>query len=351
MIEPFLSRSARVRGLLIGTAVGDALGLPMEGIGPLRLKRLFPGPPRHRLVGPWGMVSDDTDHALMTAQALLAHPDDVKAFARSLAGKLKVWLLGLPAGIGMATLRSTGRLWLGFSPEKSGVHSAGNGPAMRAPVIGAAFADDPERLEAFVLASTRMTHRHERADTAALAVAHAAAAAVQGSVAPEAFLTRLEALSPDDTEWQRHVRQMQIAWEAQESVMDLAVRLGLQRGVTGYSYHTVPIALYAWLRHLGDFAGTLEAVIAQGGDTDSVAAIAGALAGATVGEAGIPADWQTGIWDWPRGPAVWTEIADRLATRSTAGPVAYRWPALFPRNLLFGAVVLLHGFRRLAPPY
>lgn len=349
--EVSLTRAERIRGLLSGTAVGDALGLPMEGIGPLRLKRLFPGPLRQRLVGNVGMVSDDTDHAIMAAQALLAHPDDPRAFGRALASKLRVWLLGLPAGIGMATLRSTCRLWLGFSPERSGVDSAGNGPAMRAPVIGAAFADDPERLAAFVEVSTRLTHRHDRARTAALAVAHAAGWAVSGPVSPERVLERLAGLGPDDAEWQRIFKQMLIAWETQESLSELAVRLGLERGVTGYSYHTVPVALYAWLRHLGDFEATLSGVIALGGDTDSVAAIAGALAGAVVGEAGIPAEWRDAIWDWPRGPGLWRELADRLAALPGAGPVDYPWPALFPRNLVFLAVVVAHGFRRLAPPY
>ena len=52
------------------------------------------------------MISDDTEHTLFVAQALLAHPNDPAAFQRCLAWKLRLWLLGLPAGIGFATLRS-----------------------------------------------------------------------------------------------------------------------------------------------------------------------------------------------------------------------------------------------------
>src|SRR5690606_20341428 len=120
--------------------------------------RLYPGRLRQRLIARRGMLSDDTEHACMTAQALLAAGDDVSVFARALAWKLRWWLLALPPAIGLGTLRSLMRLWIGFSPARSGVRSAGNGAMMRAPIIGAWF-DDPDRIAAFVEASTSITHR------------------------------------------------------------------------------------------------------------------------------------------------------------------------------------------------
>ncbi len=136
---------------------------------------------------------------------------------------------------------------------------------------------------------------------------------------------------------------------------DFAISLGLANGVTGYIYHTVPVAAYAWLRHYGDFRATVEAALDCGGDTDTVGAIAGALAGATVGEAGIPEPWLRGIIDWPRSVRLLRTVADRLADQlrigSPLGEVSYFWPAVLPRNLFFLLVVLVHGFRRLAPPY
>src|SRR6185436_14806633 len=114
---------------LLGCAVGDSIGLPREGLSPRRAQRLFgSGPLTHRLVFGRGMISDDTEHACMTMQALLASNGDVDRFRRSLAWRLRGWLVTLPAGIGWATLRSIVKLWLGFS---GGVSSAGNGPAMR----------------------------------------------------------------------------------------------------------------------------------------------------------------------------------------------------------------------------
>ena len=85
----------RFDGVLLGTAVGDALGLPAEGISRGRIQRMWHGQWRLRFLFGRGMVSDDTEHTLFVAQALLTHPDDVDAFQRCLAWKLRLWLLGL----------------------------------------------------------------------------------------------------------------------------------------------------------------------------------------------------------------------------------------------------------------
>ena len=58
-------------GVLLGTAVGDALGLPAENLSSRRIRRWWKGEWRMRFVFGRGMVSDDTEHTLMVAQALL----------------------------------------------------------------------------------------------------------------------------------------------------------------------------------------------------------------------------------------------------------------------------------------
>ena len=121
------------------------------------------------------MISDDTEHTLFVAQSLMAHPDSSERFAKRLAWCLRGWLLTLPAGIGMATLRSILRLWGGIPPHRSGVYSAGNGPAMRSAPIGAFFPHDPLRLESFLQASTLLTHTDPRALIGARAIARLSA--------------------------------------------------------------------------------------------------------------------------------------------------------------------------------
>lgn len=348
------AREETLIGVLVGTAVGDALGLPMEGLSARRQQRLFPLPLRHRLVGRRGMVSDDTEHTFMLAQSLLESPGDPAAFQRSLARRLRWWLASLPAGVGFATLRAILKLWVGIPPSRSGVFSAGNGPAMRTALLGVYFSDNAERRREFVRASTQITHRDPRAEIAALAVAETAAWMAERRDDANALLQTLVSLS-GLAEWTTIVAKLHTALFSDQLVADFARALGAERGVSGYALQSVPVAICAALRHHDDFPSALTAAIACGGDTDTVGAIVGALVGARVGVAGIPASWRDGIAEWPRSLALLSRVGARLArqleTPSASGPVSYFWPAIPLRNLAFLTIVLAHGFRRLLPPY
>src|SRR5262249_6017629 len=145
----------------------------------------------------------------------------------------------------------------------------------------------------FVRAATRITHTDPRAEEGALAVALAAAygttnalATIRRKVAGGELLRALDAV-------ESHLER---GAEARE----LAESMGLARGITGYVNHTVPVALYCWLRYAGDYRRTVEEAIALGGDSDTTGAIAGAMAGATLGTAAIPGDLLDGLAAWPR---------------------------------------------------
>jgi ADP-ribosylglycohydrolase len=291
MSFPFQSH---VAGLLIGTAMGDALGLPSEGLSPERIHRRWKGELEHHFLFGRGMISDDTEHTIFVAQALLAHPDNPAKFQRCLAWKLRLWLLGIPAGIGLATLRSIIKLWLGFSPNQSGIFSAGNGPAMRTAILGAYFHDHPELLRAYVSASTRLTHTDPRAETGALAIAQIVAWDIEHPDDPTGALGMLIKES-NDPEWTALLNKLDAAYHSGLSVGEFAFKLGLNKGVTGYVYHTVPLAIFTWLRHYRDFEAGIEAIISCGGDTDTTGAIAGALLGTSAGVEGIPMTWTEGM--------------------------------------------------------
>ncbi|HVZ43119.1 MAG TPA: ADP-ribosylglycohydrolase family protein [Ramlibacter sp.] len=337
-------------GCLLGTAVGDSLGLPYEGLSARRAARIFPGPPSHHLLPGRGMVSDDTEHACFTARALLLAGDDVEAFGRHLAASLRWWFAGLPAGIGLATLRAIVKSCLGFPPHRSGVFSAGNGPAMRSAVIGVAWGHDLERLKAFVRRSTRITHTDPKAYHGALAVALAAHHA-DSFTSAQAYLTMLEEALAREAAAEFLALAHRAAQSAArgEAVADFASAIGSRGGISGYMLHTVPCVLQVWLRHPRDFESGLAEIVRAGGDTDTAGAIFGGIAGAAVGKEGIPAEWLRAIVEWPRSVG-WIE---RLGAALAAGgpSPAYFVPAVPVRNLLFMLVVLAHGFRRLVPPY
>lgn len=337
-------------------AVGDALGLPYEGLSRRRAARLFGPPDRHRFFLGHGMVSDDTEHACMTVQALIAAGDDVDAFTRQLAKRLRLWLLGVPAGIGFATLRATLKLWLGVSPERSGVFSAGNGPAMRSVILGPAI-DDPSLLRKMVRASTRITHTDPKAEYGALAVALAARMSSEGVTDIDRFVTRLSELLWDEPagELLELIYQIRQSLARGETTEQFAASLGLDRGVSGYMYHTVPVILHAWLRNPTDYRTAVIDSIRCGGDTDTTAAILGGIIGSGVGRSGIPAEWLDRLRDWPLTVAWMEGLATQLfevrSSRTTASPARLPVYGLVPRNLVFATIVLMHGLRRLLPPY
>ncbi|MGN6552855.1 MAG: ADP-ribosylglycohydrolase family protein [Verrucomicrobiota bacterium] len=343
-------------GVLLGTAVGDALGLPAENLSPERIKRRWNGEWRMRLLFGRGMISDDTEHTLMVAQTLLSHPKDAAAFQRSLAWKFRWWFASLPGGVGLATAKACLKLWLGFPASKASVKSAGSGPAMRSAIIGAYFVNERERRREFVMASSRLTHRGWQAETAALAVAECVALAVQNQKQPEPeqVFDVLRELS-DEAEWQKWFSQIESSLATNRSVSEFVRSVGLKRGVSGYSLHVVPVAIYAWLRHPGDLRTAMINTLECGGDTDTAGAILGALMGATIGKQGIPCDWLDNVCDWPRSISFMERVAARLAeqkqTEQPLGAVHYFWLGLVPRNMFFLVAILLHGFRRLAPPY
>jgi ADP-ribosyl-[dinitrogen reductase] hydrolase len=267
-----LTIAQRLEGALIGCAVGDALGLPSEGLSPQRIRRRWRGNWKMRLIFGRGMISDDTEHTFMVASALASHSDDVRSFQRSLAWKLRAWFAALPPGTGMATAKACMKLWLGFGPDRSGVYSAGNGPAMRSAIIGVHFNHSPEKRREFVRASTRLTHTDPKAETAALAVAECAAWSAQNDSEDHCtLLAHLRALSAEP-EWHRAVDLITRHLTLSSSVSEFADAMNLSRGVTGYAFHTVPVAIYSWLRHPSDFRTALVSVLACGGDTDTAGA-------------------------------------------------------------------------------
>lgn len=344
-----------ILGCLLGTAVGDAIGLPCEGLSRKRLGHVYPHIDRHHFILGRGMFSDDTEHTILIAQALIASADKSDAFTSALAWQLRIWFLGIPAGIGMATLKACAKLLVGFSPKRSGVFSAGNGPAMRSAIIGVCHGDRPAKMSELVHASTLITHTDPKAEFGALAVASAAYASSHRHQS-DAFMDRLaDLLGEEGDELLRLVQAAHTSAHRGQSTQLFADSIGQSSGVSGYVYATVPVALHAWFAHPKDYAAAVTSVIACGGDTDTTAAIVGAIVGAGVGKAGIPEDWLNGLAEWPRDVKWIEQLGVRLSSvlqdDAPAKPLAANPPLILLRNIVFLIVVILHGFRRLLPPY
>lgn len=343
-----MNNREKYAGILWGTSVGDSLGLPAEGLSRAKVKqRGWYNNWKQRLILGHGMLSDDTEHTLMVVECLTAHPDDVHAFQGALANKMRGWLLALPSGVGLATARALLKLLVGFPPSKSGVFSAGNGPAMRCAIIGAYFSESSDKIESYVRAATEITHTDPKALVGALAIASCAATPDDRSKCWEALDALIE-IEPND--WPDILNTLKTALANDWSMADYLEQLKLSDGVTGYMYHTVPVVLFAWFKWHDStdmFKTTMTQVLNCGGDTDTTGAIIGALSGAKVGTADIPKEWITKIADWPRGRSlIENHVPSLVKNEAAASP---QWIFCLARNLLFFIIVLSHGLLRLLP--
>ncbi|RYG47761.1 ADP-ribosylglycohydrolase family protein [bacterium] len=295
-----MEREERLKGCLLGTAVGDALGLAREGLTAERGRKMFGPLEKPDLLFGRGMVSDDTELTVLTLQSLQS-ADTPEACASDFARRLRRWVLLIPPGVGLATARAGWRGVFGRRWDRMGVPSAGNGAAMRAAIFGAWFGNDPRR-EAFVLANARVTHTDSRAIEAAIRVA---------------------------------------AWAAGEP---LPVEASIPNNSNGFAPTTMATVAGCLAAHPRDLQAGVRTAIEAGGDTDTIAAIVGGILGARLEPDAVPPDWITSVIEQPRSMN-WMRD---LARGSAKEPIA---PLLFVRNLFLLVVVLFHGFRRLLPPY
>jgi hypothetical protein len=117
----------------------------------------------------------------------------------------------------------------------------------------------------------------------------------------------------------------------------------------------VPAVIHCWLTHQNDFRSAIIDIIHCGGDTDTTAAIVGAIIGASTGLEGIPQEWLDNLWEWPMTKQWMTDLGIQLAHVCKSGiprtPVKFSFYGLILRNLLFLSIVMLHLLRKWFPPY
>lgn len=301
----------------MGVAVGDSLGLPMEAVSAQRAAKLFKGPVRQRMAVGKGLLSDDTQMATAVAQALTEAGGDAERFARGVAKRLLIWFWTIPPGIGLATIKACLRLSAGFGYARSGVSAQGNGPAMRAVVVGAAFADDEEMRRNWTDACTKVTHTHPIAVSGARIAADAAAYVARGFTDDLSVLLR-----HDHPDW---------LWEQGFP----------EEGPTGYMVYTINAAIDCCAAHPKDPKGALEMAIRLGGDTDSVAAVVGGIMGAS-GTAVWPEEWTRWIG--------WPSVGD-LREISTGAQKRQPPVRLLCQHALTLLIIIPHIIRRMMPPY
>jgi poly(ADP-ribose) glycohydrolase ARH3 len=276
---------SRLSAALLGLALGDALGAPFEG---------------------WDEVPEREVEAWFRADRPLRWTDDTHmamALGRSLrdtAGRVDPQHLGDTfatayraepwRGYGAGPpqifrLAAGGTRYLDAAASIfGGGGSYGNGAAMRVAPVALAARGEVERAAALAAEQALVTHAHAEAVDGAVAVA--AAVALLGSAPPGRAPTQVLAELPARMATRALEQGLRQVLEAADAGRPLQAARDLGTGLP--AREAVPAAVAAFLSAPQDLRDTLVAAITLGGDTDTVAAMAGALAGAHLGQGALP---------------------------------------------------------------
>jgi len=292
-----MPRDHRIAGALVGSVVGDALGAPFE-FGPAgQFSARFPAEARGVATemcggGPWqpGEWTDDSQMALLLAHSLIDHDglDEADVFAR-----FRAWADAGPKDIGIQTtaVLGSGLPWdraadahfrTGARAAAGAVCAAGNGSLMR--TTPAAIWYSREGRDATMDAARRisaLTHGDPAAGEGCAIFHELVRVALDGDDPLAALPSTLDAVpTPHRTKW--------------ATVLAPEWHPGQATEPNGAVWPTLGSAVWA-LRNTSSFEAAMRAVIDLGGDTDTVAAVTGGLAGAVYGIARIPIRWTSAV--------------------------------------------------------
>jgi ADP-ribosyl-[dinitrogen reductase] hydrolase len=301
--SPALPRG-RYRGVLLGLAVGNALGLPVEGRPPAWIRDQYPEGlreiDRHERERPW---DDDLAQTVILAEMLAEHGElDLEALAASLVR----WADENGRGIGSLTHAVITELAAGAPPsvaarqvwERGGGTAAGNGAVMRCAPVALRWRHSGRQLVEQTWRSAIVTHADPRCPWSAVALNAALALALQDEPVD------LERLA----HWMDDAGAPPTVGAAIRGVVESTLdALALDDSAMGYTLKAMQVGLWCLVQP-ADFEDVLVAVVNAGGDTDTNGAVAGAVMGSRVGLSGIPARWLENIRDTDRI----VELADAL---------------------------------------
>lgn len=285
----------RFQGCMLGLAIGDTLGMPLEGMRASEIRKHF-GRVVDFMDAPWRMLkagqwTDDTKMMLCQARSIASRGGfDLEDTGREFLAwyESRDW-----RGIGGATYDSMQRLRAGVPAAESGMKgelAAGNGAAMRIAPVGLIDCLDLDRLRADVVASARITHDNPEAVAGSLSVAYAVARASRGDLEPSSLIEDTVAfIGPS-----RVAERLGMAGLFLARGMEIEEALA-RLGTGGYVVETVAAAFFSFLRSPRDFEETLARAVGGGLDTDTTGAVAGAISGAHNGLESIPERWRQGV--------------------------------------------------------
>jgi ADP-ribosyl-[dinitrogen reductase] hydrolase len=290
----------RFRGCLLGLAVGDALGMPVEGYSAEEIRSKF-GAVRDMMAASQdhfhaglgaGQYTDDTLETLLLARSMIESCGfSADNFAKRLSEWGCTWALDerLCRGAGFATRSSVESMVKGTAWQESGLTIPTCGSAMRASPIGLVYHCDLSIVGRYADLQSLPTHCGAAARAGAVAVAVGVALCIKG-FSKEAVLR----IACDQSRRIDEGFANRLLWIEHLLSLEPSKALSLI-GNSPMVTDTVPSAFYCFLRREPEEALILAA--SSGGDSDSIASIAGSLFGALLGTAWVPDRWLSRLED------------------------------------------------------
>ena len=303
----------RFRGCLYGVAVGDALGMPTEGYTAAEIKSLF-GPIRDMMPAPQGHFhtglqagqwTDDTEETLLLAESMIESSGfSAERFAEKLTAWGTAWTLDerLNRGVGFTTRSAVENLIAGASWKESGLGIPTCGSAMRAASVGLLYHSDLNVVKSYADLQSLPTHCGPAARAGSIAVAVGVALSLKGF--PKEMILRTAASQSSRVDIDFAER---LLWVLTLMGLKPEDALGLIRNSPDVC-ETVPAAFYCFLKFEAEEA--LITAARGGGDTDSIASIAGSLFGAALGTSWIPERWLSPLEQKDRIDCAAKKLAD-----------------------------------------
>jgi len=279
----------KAKGILFGLAIGDALGYPTEFMTLGKIKAKYGSQGISDLPEP-ALFSDDTQMTVAIAEALIEAGDqDIETLMASVRRHFIAWLHSPEnnRAPGRTCLQGVRHLEKGLHWSQSGIaESKGCGSAMRAATIGYYYQNDPGRLREVARATGICTHGHPTADAACIGTAYVVKLILDGQ-SPEVLIDRtLQFTTGISDEFERAILRVGECVTSADEEKTLS-----SLGEGWVAEEAVALALYCFLRYPDDYRAAVLRGANTNGDSDTIACIAGALAGARVGSKGIPAGW------------------------------------------------------------
>lgn len=357
IVVPTHRRERATEGLLLGSAVAEALSLSRHGIHPrVGLKLFGRNPLQYQFVPGIGTTNHRTHSLLMTFQAMLQSKATPSLFASNLLRRIAWYQRSFP----LRHIYTHGKRLVAKMRNVAIADSVTVGladdPLVRSAVMSVMLQGCADSGMTWFQSGVGVSHADTRVLNASLLVAYSVQLAQmvdQQNIVPTEIIAQLVAVT-EDSEFRSVLMEMNDALVQNQSVATFAKQQGWANGLPNDIFAAAIVGVYAWLRHPKRFRNCVERTILLGGACSSAATVAGALSGISLGKRGIPYEWLRHLSTYPHNSKWREELIERVKDwphgvddiQSTAAMPSFIFGQLV-RNSIFSGFRILHGLIRI----